>query len=196
MSATEFDIAVIGAGMTGAAMALSLIKQNPTLRLVIVDQNPLQLHVNEELDSRVVALSHQSMAVLQQAGLSPLSPIWKKSAPYTAMSVLDGEGTGQVDFDTFDARAEDLGVIIENQRLTAALHEELTAVRGITALFNTHVEHIEKKADEVCLRQSDSQLIRVNLAIAADGVQSPTRNILKIPTRKWSYNQKAIVTVI
>src|SRR5689334_16179976 len=124
MIAQQFDIAIVGAGLAGAALAAAL--GGSSLRVALIEAQPLSLQwptltdgVNG-FDARVSALTFASQRWLDQLGAWELVAARRVSA-YRDMQVWDGEGTGSIHFDAAKVNRPDLGHIVENHLLQTAL---------------------------------------------------------------------------
>ena len=114
----QCDIAIVGAGMVGAATACLLAAQGLSIR-VIETQLPEQYAPEQPLDLRVSAISQASVAMLDQAGAwSHLQQM--RLCPYRRLETweLDGFATR---FDAADLGLPQLGYIIENRLVQLAL---------------------------------------------------------------------------
>jgi len=126
------DIMIVGGGMVGTALALGLAQQG--WHVVLVEASPLaKLQTAaqpatgvDDFEPRVSAISMASQRVLEGLGA------WAEVAagrhcPYQAMAVWDAEGTGRIEFDAAEMRAEALGTIVENRHVVRALFNALEA---------------------------------------------------------------------
>src|SRR5690606_24435066 len=114
---TDYDVVIVGAGLTGAAMALAL--RDSGLRLGIVDARPLQTSASigsaaPDFDARVSAITPASRKLFESLG------VWdamqqQRVSPYTHMHVREADGTGSIDFCAADVHALALGYIVENR---------------------------------------------------------------------------------
>lgn len=174
------DVLVVGAGMIGLAVALALVQRGLDVR--IVDQR-WPAAPEGEFDLRVVALSGQSIALLDGLGVWPRIAA-ARIAPYRRMQVIDGASDAEIVFDARDYGWPQLGVIVENQRIAALLAERL----GAQQLDGALSEIEGTRCTLTCGTRVDAQLV-----IGADGAGSPLRERLLIDSDGRSYAQSALV---
>jgi len=198
--AQRFDIAIIGAGIAGTALAAALGSQG--LSIALVEAQPLTppdlpgatdvLH----FDPRVSALTPRSRLLLEQLGA------WEAIAgyrhcPYSHMTVWDAEGTGQIEFDCEEVSAPVLGHIVENRAIVSALLERVAQASDITPFSPARLQDCTRLASStlrVDLEGGDS--LEVDLLVAADGAQSRVRDMMAFRTREWDYGHRAIVCTV
>ena len=149
----EFDIVIAGAGMVGASLACLLAK--PPLRIALIDRKPLVQYKgndsselpSDNFDPRVSAVSQASQQLFRQLG------VWEdmesaRVCNYSAMEVWDAEGTGSIGFSAAQINQPELGSIVENSIIIAALHkriEQLENVFPITPFSIESFEYIERE---------------------------------------------------
>jgi len=206
------DIMIVGGGMVGSALALGLAQQG--WEVVLVEASPLaKLQAPAQpatdidgFEPRVSAISMASQRLLEGLGA------WAEVAagrhcPYQMMTVWDAEGTGRIEFDAAEMRAEALGTIVENRHLVRALFNALEAspatiisgakVAGWRAGELGGAEEpggAEEKMPGISLE--DGRHLQARLVVAADGAQSQLRQLVGLPTREWDYDQEAIVATV
>lgn len=204
---TDYDVVIVGAGITGAAMALALAGSG--LRIAVVDSKPLQGHEQtpalglEDYDARVSAMTAASHRLLESLGVWQAMPADRLCA-YTRMHVHEHDGTASIDFSAHDIHAPVLGHIIENRVIIGALHERLQqladAPDGNTTLAVLAPATLEAYHHDphtgTQLTLGGDQLISTGLLIAADGAKSPLRRLAGFDTREWDYEHQAIATTI
>ena len=201
----EFDIVIAGAGMVGASLACLLAESS--LRIALIDRNPLiqgkdsdslELH-SDKFDPRVSAISQASQQLFRQLG------VWEdinaaRVCNYSAMKVWDAEGTGSIDFSAAEINEPELGSIVENSIIIAALHKRIAQLGNIFSITPFSIESFEYVEREsgliVKLNADDGQAIRAHLIIAADGAKSKLRQLANFECREWDYEQCALVTTV
>ncbi|MDX1500473.1 MAG: FAD-dependent monooxygenase [Woeseiaceae bacterium] len=195
----DFRVAIVGAGLAGLATAalLSRTEQGERLRITVVDaaKRPAP-PATDDYALRVSAIATGSVTVLERTGAWALLDK-KRACAYERMRVWD-ESTAPDDpttlsFDAAEFAVAQLGFIVENDRLHAALLEALAAA-GIDWHFGTTVEGIEREAGACRVALAGGRRLDADLVIGADGADSVVRTLAGIETRDHPYGQVAIVT--
>lgn len=201
----EFDVVIAGAGMVGASLACLLAESS--LRIALIDRNPLLLASDggsskpdrEKFDPRVSAISQSSQQLFRQLGVWE-DMVTERVCNYAAMEVWDAEGTGSIEFSANEINQPELGSIVENSIIIAALHRRIAQLENvfpITPFSIDSYEHIQREGARIVkLNAEDGQSIRAALVIAADGANSKLRQLAKFDCREWDYEQHALVTTV
>jgi 2-octaprenylphenol hydroxylase len=148
------------------------------------------------LDLRVFALSRASERILRASDAWPDIASTRAEA-YEKMQVWHADvpphGGDALVFDAAEIGERDLGVIVENAVLQAAL---IRAVRraGI-ALREADVTGISHERTCAVLQTSGGTL-RARLVIGADGAQSRIRELAGLGTSRADYGQTALVAMV
>jgi 2-octaprenylphenol hydroxylase len=199
--AGEFDVAVVGAGPIGLAAALLATHEAGIAprRIVVVDRKiphpPADLRALP-IDLRVFALSRASERILKSAD-AWVDIAGARAEAYERMQVWHADvpphGGDALVFDAAEMGERDLGVIVENGVLQAAL---LRAVRraGIV-LEEADVTGLTQERSSAELRTSGAAL-RARLVIGADGAQSRIRELAGLGTSRADYGQTALVAMV
>ena len=200
------DIMIVGGGMVGSALALGLAQQG--WEVVLVEASPLaKLQAPaqpatdiDDFEPRVSAISMASQRLLEGLGA------WAEVAagrhcPYQMMTVWDAEGTGRIEFDAAEMRAEALGTIVENRHLVRALFNALeaspaTIISGAKVAGGRAGELGGAEGKMPGISLEDGRHLQARLVVAADGAQSQLRQLVGLPTREWDYDQEAIVATV
>ncbi|WP_372796792.1 UbiH/UbiF/VisC/COQ6 family ubiquinone biosynthesis hydroxylase [Litorivivens sp.] len=195
----QFDVVIVGGGLAGLGMAAGLAELPLKVALVeagsVVSDWPALGEGVDDYDSRVSAITAFSQQWLARLG------VWEAIAQsrichYTDMDVWDAEGTGEVHFDAAEVNADDLGHIVENRLLTAALAEQVDGAANIRVFENSPVAALHYAGGEAALELDNGDRIQAGLLIAADGANSRIRQWADFATREWSYDQKALVVTV
>ncbi|MET0377377.1 MAG: UbiH/UbiF/VisC/COQ6 family ubiquinone biosynthesis hydroxylase [Spongiibacteraceae bacterium] len=193
------DIAIVGSGLAGSALACAL--GGLGLRVALIEAQPLSLQwpgANDDVDGfdpRVSALTESSRAWLEQLGAWPLVAV-RRISPYRAMEVWDGEGTGAIHFHAEEVNQPTLGHIVENGLLQTALLHALQSKRDVQVLSPARVASFERKDDGVLIHLEDQRELFCHLLIGADGAQSRVREWAGLRVREWDYGHTAIVATV
>ncbi len=198
---SKYDIIISGGGMVGLAMAASLAESDLKI-LLLEKQNLLELlpdallknqKINEQdFDVRVSAISPGNRRFLGKLNAWQNIPI-QRQTNYQKMKVWDGDGTGKIEFSAAEIAQPDLGVIVENKVLQAALLKSIQAYGNIQCCFELELQQLEIFDDDVTLELSDGSEVRGRLLIAADGANSMVREKRSIESKQTSYSQVAFV---
>jgi len=192
----DYDVLIAGAGMVGAGLAACLATGEATrrLRIALVDPNPaLPPLPGEPLDLRVSAVSRAGEQLLRSSGAWPLLAS-RGPCAYERMVIWDGAaapgGPDTLVFDAAEVGEPNLGHIVENRAIAAALVERavaagVTLVRGsVTALT---------LARDVATATLAGREVPVGLVVAADGADSPLRRLAGLGGELLAYPQEAVV---
>ena len=201
----HYDVAIVGAGMAGSALAclLGAIDIPRPLRVALIEARALpatapliEVGIND-FDNRVSALTPASVAILERIGIWE-SICAQRVSPFRNMRVWDAEGTGEISFSANDVRADALGYIVENRQTTFALASELRQCSHIDVLEGRPVESLlhDEQGGVSGLVMQGGRTLACDLLVAADGAMSAIRNMAGMATRKWDYGQSAIVCTV
>lgn len=193
----DFEVIVVGGGMVGAAVAALLGAYEPTssLRVALLEPRPASPPSPQDpLDLRVSALSRASQRLLERTGAWP-DVVARGAARYERMVVWDERGTaggrGAISFDAASLGEPDLGHMVENRAVQAALIGRALA-HGVS-LLRTGVTGYQADDRTASVTTSDDRRLTAALVVAADGGNSALRRLAGIDTRGWDYDQRAVV---
>ncbi|HET9190292.1 MAG TPA: UbiH/UbiF/VisC/COQ6 family ubiquinone biosynthesis hydroxylase [Rudaea sp.] len=185
------DVAIVGAGMVGAALALALAREGFDVA-VIEPRAPKLWNAQDEVDLRVVALAPSSVELFDRLD------VWKEIAAaranaYRRMRVWDALAPGQLAFDAADEGRAALGWIVENRLIQSVLWQALQREARITLHCPAKVTGTDATDDRRTLTLDDDTSVAARLVVAADGADSVLRGLLGIASRDRDYGQRAIV---
>lgn len=190
MSPTQHcEIAIVGGGIAGTAAACALEAAGFEVQLIERGAAPSPTIDGAEVDPRVYAISPGSASLLRALGLWD-SLASGRAAPIRSMQVWDREPAQALRFEAADAGASALGWILEHRRLAHALWAALPA--GV-ARTGVDVQHVTFGDEQVRLALSDGSTLHAQLAIGAEGADSPLREAAGIDTAGWRYPSVAVV---
>lgn len=178
----EFEVAIVGGGLAGAALARAL----RGARVAFLAQPPPQRAAANALDARVYAISPGNAAFLERTGAWKSIP-QDRLAPVRAMRVFGDDGKAHIEFDAYRSGAAELAWIVEDAELQAALRS------GVEVFSGAECERIEANAERVALSLSDGTALRAKLVVGADGARSVVRAQAGIAVREQAYGQAAVV---
>nr|WP_070961782.1 FAD-dependent oxidoreductase [Hyphomonas sp. Mor2] len=191
MSDQIYDVAIVGAGPTGAALALGLAQAD--LRVAVIDTRDPQAELRP--DGRNFAIVTGSWRMLRKLGVT--ADLDASSQPLRGLEAVDG-GTHyfgqpsvlftQEDLDSPDPD-EPLGQMVMAEPLQRALDramEEDTRIDRIAPDF-FEAQRALPGCAEISLKSS--KVLRARLLVGADGMTSPVRQSLGIPTEGRDYDK-------
>ena len=185
------DVAIVGAGMVGAALALTLARAGLDVALV-ESRAATPWRATDEVELRVVALAPSSVDLFGRIG------VWEairdaRACAFQRMHVWDALAPGELTFDSADRGEASLGYIVENRLIQHVLWDAVQAEGGITLRCPAQVESMELDGERRSLVLADGTRLSAQLVIAADGGDSALRTMAGIGTHDRDYGQRAIV---
>ncbi len=196
MDRGKADVVIAGGGMVGMALAIALARHG--LTAAVADPLPPAAMLDAKFDGRVSALSYSSIRMLRALG------VWqhmeKHAQPIRDILVTDAKLGGEASpfslhFDSNEIGGP-MGAIVENRHIRAALFAAADGIEELAFHPGTAVAHVQTGSAGVTARLSDGTEIRAQLAVAADGRESPLREAMGIGIVAWEYPQWGIVATV
>ncbi|MES0872469.1 UbiH/UbiF/VisC/COQ6 family ubiquinone biosynthesis hydroxylase [Sinimarinibacterium thermocellulolyticum] len=186
MRASYCEVAIVGAGPVGCAIAVGLHRAGVQVQLL--DRRRFTPD-DADYDTRVYAVSPASARLLDALGVWP-SIVAARASPYTHMQVWEHDPTQALHFDAADVRLPVLGHIVEHRVLQQALLARVPAevLRVPAAIRACRIDE-----DAAVLTLDDGSRLQARLVVAADGPQSPLRAMLGVDVVGADYAQTALV---
>ena len=189
MTTVNYDIAIIGGGPVG--MALALVLKNSGISTLLLEARGLPETVE---DPRPLALSHGSHLILRRLG------VWQKltqNTPITSIHISNRGGLGRTILNPEDAGVDALGYVVNYHDLFRSMYETLQdsdtdyLTGAIVSQFDTDADygHVQFKHDGV------EKKIVTNLLVLADGGRLSAQ-LNDITYQTHDYEQWAIVANI
>ena len=185
-----FDIAIVGAGPTGATLALAAAQTGFTV-LLIDGRDPDQVRA----DGRNFAIVRGSWRLLEGCGVT--EELVAEAEPLNGLEATDG-GTHGFGAPSALFTAEDLpedeagvplGYMIEAPRLQGALDAKLADERLIDWQRKAAFTGFERAASYVAVWLGDGRGFRARLIVGCDGVNSPVRQAAGIAVEGRDYGK-------
>ena len=197
MSSAQPTVVIAGAGVVGLATAALLATGRcaDRLRVHVLDARAPPPWRAEELDLRVYALSRASQRLLESVG-AWWSIAARRACAYRRMHVWEGPdpAAGALEFDSADIAEPDLGHIVEDSLIRAALANVLASAPNAEVTTGAGVESLETERRAAVVRLAGGRTLRGTLLVAADGSDSAVRRLLALPVVARGYGQTALVT--
>ena len=180
----EVPIVISGGGIIGNYISHRLEKNN--IKTIIVEKNDSFSALDNGI--RTVTLNEHSMQMLKDIGICP------SIAQINSIDVLDGEGTGQIQFLAQDMGTESLSYVTyfnELQKLISDPCKERT-------FFNNEIDSIQNLNTESDLNVmlKDGKAIKTNLIAGCDGRNSNVAKIASLKSSFDDYLQTALTFIV
>jgi len=189
----DFDIIIVGGGAVGASLACALKKSK--LKIAVIEAVSPKADTQPSYDDRGLSISLSSKNILENLGLwQNISP---HSNPIKHIHVSDQYHFGFVRMDAESMAVSALGHIVLARELGKALIQAIEAADNISLLCPasvTDVEISDSSASVTVNIDGVDKVISSKLLVAADGVESRTRDMLGINASVEDYEQVAIVS--
>ena len=194
-SLLTYDIAIVGGGMVGMALALALAKQT-RLEIAIFevdpDTSPFQ---PDAYHQRVRAIALSSVHIFQAL------QVWQdiksqRVSPFTAIQVWDGSNKNDLFFEANEIGEPLLGYIIENNVMQNSLRNKLAALPQVHFISPVNLTGFRESEEVVTLVADDETQYQARLAVAADGAHSWLRQQAGMQVHADDYDQSAIVAAV
>lgn len=190
---SDFDILIVGGGLVGASLACAL--RGGPFSIGVVEAVPLASSAQPSYDDRHLALAFGSRRIFEGIGI--WDAIGSHVSPIKRIHISDRGRFGFARLDAQEAGLPALGYVVTARELGTALHAALERQAGIALHCPARVESIafEDARARVGIRRGDQvETLAARLVVAADGADSPVREMAGITARRIDYGQTAIVT--
>lgn len=178
----EFEVAIVGGGLAGAALARAL----PRMRVALIAPPAPSRAEDGALDARIYAISPGNAAFLERIGAWSTIPA-ARLAPVHAMRVFGDDGRSCIEFDAWRSGVSELAWIVEDAELQAALRT------GLAVHATAECERIETGPEHATLSLMGGATLDAKLVVGADGARSTVRAQAGIAVREQAYGQTAVV---
>ena len=187
------EIAIVGGGMVGGALALGLAQHGFTVT-VIEHAAPAPFVANSQPDVRISAISAASVSLLKGLG------VWDvvqgmRSHPYRRLETWEWENAHVV-FDASELKLPLLGYMVENNVLQQALWQALEVHPNVTLRVPASLIALHRHNDRHELELVGGERVTAKLVIGADGANSQVRQMAGIGIHAWQYAQSCMLITV
>lgn len=206
----EADVLIVGGGFVGLALAAAL--DGGGWRVTLLDKGERPDGDREQDGAAVkrqVKRTGASLATDYSANVIAVSPwsqrfladlgAWQRLpadavTPFAAMQVYDGTGTGAIAFHAEEEGMQQLGYIVPQPALRAALCQGLEETGAVRLLWGRDwLQAVQQEQGyRMTLAEGD---IFARLLVAADGAASDLRDLAGLKSIGWDYAQQALVCI-
>ncbi|CAM3796681.1 2-octaprenyl-6-methoxyphenyl hydroxylase [Aeromonas bestiarum] len=192
------DVAIVGGGMSGAVLALSLAAlrgaDGEPLQILLLEASAPELNAHPGFDARAIALSAGTCEALVRHGL------WPRFAPHcspiTQIHVSDRGHCGQASLSAAEYGLPALGQVIELSAAGITLQQGMAACPHIHMLCPAQLSTIEPLEEGVTLTLAGGERYQTRLLVAADGGHSFVRQHFKMAVTRHDFEQSAIIATV
>jgi 2-octaprenyl-6-methoxyphenol hydroxylase len=188
----HFDVAIVGGGMTGLALACALGTDG--IATVVVDRMPADAPPSRNADPRVTAIALGSARFLRAVGA--FDAMAAAGQEILDIEVREARSPFAVHYDHADLGAEPMGWIVENAVIRDALLARLRELPAVELRMPATYATVATDRDAATIALEDGRRIRAGLLVAADGKFSKLRERLGIRASYKDYGQDGIVATL
>jgi len=162
------------------------------LRLCLIEKQPLATLENPPLDGRDIALTHDSMRLMEE--LEMLRHVPKREiSPIREAQVFSGTSSYFLGFDTDGTGKDALGYLVPNNAIRKAAYLAVKKFRNVT--IKDKIEVTKVSTNDTCgtVLLSNGETLTAPLVVAADSRFSGARKQMGIPASMNDFGRVAIV---
>ena len=184
----DFEVVVIGAGVVGSSLALSLAKEG--VDVCLIDKGTPE--IKEDISrGRTAALNLASQNILEKLGVK--RGIENYLTPFKNIYVWDSDGTSSLEFSSDEIGQPKLGDVVTNNAILSSIFLLLPNHKNLRFLSGDRLKTLDPQEESIKVCTEGGENISCKLVVGADGGLSSVRELSSINIRTWSYDQKALI---
>lgn len=187
----DFDLIIVGGGLTGASLAVALA--DTPLRIALVDARAPNRPNGWPVawDQRVYAISPGSADFLNEIGC------WGHLAADRLQRVermrVFGDAGGEIEFSAFDIGTEELAWIVESAEMACELWTSVSRQRNVTCFCPAEPATLSVTEGGAALTLASGQTLTAKLVVGADGRESWVREQIGLNSTHDAYHELGVV---
>jgi 2-octaprenyl-6-methoxyphenol hydroxylase len=191
----HFDIFISGGGIAGLIATCAFAAKG--FSVMCVDPNqPVTTSANPKADRRSTAFLQPARQTLESAGM--WSRLARHGEALQIMRLADAGGNQNeiryvADFNANDVSDLPFGWNFPNWLLRRELLAQIQTQTRATFRQGIGTKRLLTRNAQALVTLTDDAVVSANLIIAADGRDSPIREMVGIGAKTWRYGQKGIV---
>lgn len=187
MTATSFDLIIVGGGLAGLSLACAL--RETRLNIALLEQRPPRPTTG--WDARIYAVSPANARFLERIGA------WKhldrtRITPIRTMRIT-GDAGARLAFHADEAGVDTLAWTLESSRLAGELWESARRQANVTVFCPAAPQRLVFDTKAVQLTLADGQTLAARLLVGADGRDSWVREAAGLKIHHTPYGEKGVV---
>ena len=184
----DFEVVVIGAGVAGSSLALSLAKEG--VAVCLIDKGTPE--IKEDISKgRTAALNLASQNILEKLGVK--RGIQNYLTPFKNIYVWDSDGTSSLESSSDEIGQPKLGDVVTNNAILSSIFLLLPNHKNLRFLSGDRLKTLDPQEESIKVCTEGGENISCKLVVGADGGLSSVRELSSINIRTWSYYQKALI---
>jgi 2-octaprenyl-6-methoxyphenol hydroxylase len=188
----DVDVLIIGGALVGGTLACALGRAG--IPVAVVDMAEPKVVMDARFDGRATAIALSSRRMLEGIGI--WDEVSNSAAPMLDIRVSDNGSNLFLHYDHNAIGDEPFGHMVENTTLRRALFKTMGVLDSVRLFAPAKCVALDRGGGRVQARLSGGQRISAQLAVAADGRGSPTREAAGIGVMTWRYDQIGIVCTV
>jgi ubiquinone biosynthesis UbiH/UbiF/VisC/COQ6 family hydroxylase len=182
------DIAIVGAGLAGASLAVALNGSRFSIALV---EGRAPTAAPSGWDSRIYAVSPANRRFLEAIGTWGHLDM-SRIAPVRDMEIY-GDRASRLDFSAYGAGVDELAWIVEAGQMQRELWETAKRQPNLKLICPAQAQDLRFERDAAYLTLNDGRRIEARLVVGADGVESWVRRQAGIEAKSKPYGEMGVV---